>query len=136
MKDSATFSSELIFFILASLRKPQQSICSCICFALAVVNLKMVLEELSGLVDLSRAQTLHIYEATKVVVICEDKHLVLATFQIVTSCLRSFDDSWKLVIVGLILNLYRNYFFWKKRYQMLLAQIGLSDYSIWLSFRG
>ena len=93
MKDLAIFSSELIFFILASLQKPRKSICSCICFALAVVNSKMVLGELLGLADLSGAQTLRIHEATKVVVVCEDEHLVFATFQIVTPCLEGFDDS-------------------------------------------
>ena len=93
MKDSAILSLELILLILASLRKPRQSICSCICFALAVVDSKMVSGELLGLADLSGAQTLRIHEATKVVVVCEDEHLVLATFQIVTPCLKGFDDS-------------------------------------------
>ena len=80
MKNLAILSLELILLILASLRKPRQSICSCICFTLAVVDLKMVSRELLGPVDLSRAQTLCIHEATKVVVVYEDKHLVLATF--------------------------------------------------------
>ena len=93
MKDSAILSSELILLILASLRKPQQSIYSCICFALAIVNLKMVLGELLGPADLSGAQTLCIHEATKVVVVCEDEHLVFATFQIVTPCFEGFNDS-------------------------------------------
>ena len=93
MKDLAILSSELIFLILASLRKPRQSICSCICFALAVVDSKMVSGELLGPADLFGAQTLRIHEATKVVVVCEDEHLVLATFQIVTLYLEGFDDS-------------------------------------------
>ena len=136
MKDSAILSSELILFILASLRKPQQSICSCICFALAVVDLKMVSGELLGPADLSGAQTLRIHEATKVVVVCEDEHLVLATFQIVTPCLEGFDDSQKLAVVGLISSLCQNHFSQKERYRMPLAQISLSDYPIWPSFRG
>ena len=93
MKDSAILSSELIFLILASLRKLRQSICSCICFALAVVNSKMVLGELLGPADLSRAQTLYIYEATKIVMVYKDKHLVFAIFQIVTPYLEGFDNS-------------------------------------------
>ena len=93
MKDSVIFSLELILLILASLRKPQQSICSCICFALAVVDSKMVSGELLGPADLSGAQTLRTYEATKVVVVCEDKYLVLATFQIVMPCLKGFENS-------------------------------------------
>ena len=53
----------------------------------------MVLEELLGLVDLFGAQTLRIHEVTKVVMIYKDKNLVFATFQIVTPCFKSFDNS-------------------------------------------
>ena len=45
-----------------------------------VVNLKIVLGELLGPTDLSGAQALYIYKATKVVIVCEDKHFLLATF--------------------------------------------------------
>ena len=93
MKDLVILSLKLIFFILASLQKLQQSICSCISFALAVVESKMVLGELLGPTNLSGAQTFCIYEATKVVIICEDKHFILAAFQIVTPYLKGFDDS-------------------------------------------
>ena len=95
--------------------------------------MKIVLEELLGLADLSGAQTLRIHEATKVVVVCEDKHLVLATFQIVTLCLEGFDDSQKLAVVGLISSLCKNHFSRKECYRMLLAQIGLNDYPIGVS---
>ena len=40
----------------------------------------MILEKLLDPVDLSEAQTFYIYEAMKVVIIYEDKHLMLATF--------------------------------------------------------
>ena len=53
----------------------------------------MVLEKLLGLANLSEAQTLYIHETTKVVMICEDEHLILAIFQIVIPYLESFDDS-------------------------------------------
>ena len=133
MKDSAILSLELIFLILASLRKPQQSICSCICFALMVVNLKIVSGELLGPVDLSGAKILHIHKATKVVVVCENKYLVLANFQIVMSCLKNFKNSLKLAVVDLISSLCTNYFSRKKCYQIPLAQIGLCDYPIEVS---
>ena len=58
-----------------------------------VVNLKIVLEKLLGLADLSGAQIFCIHKAIKVVIICEDKHLVLIVFQIVTSYFESFDNS-------------------------------------------
>ena len=110
MKDLAILSLKLILLILASLRKPEQSICNYICFALVVVNLKIVLEELLGLADLSGAHAFHIYKVTKVVVVCEDKHFVFAIFQIVTPCFEGFDDSQKLAVVGLISSLCRNHF--------------------------
>ena len=93
MKDSAILSSEFILLILASLRKSRQSICSCIYFALMVVDSKIVLRELLGPTDLSGAQIFCIHEAIKIVVVCEDEHLVLATFKIVTLCLEGFNNS-------------------------------------------
>ena len=93
MKDLAILSLELIFLILVSLQKPQQSICSYICFTLAVVNLKMVSGKLFGPADLSGAQALRIYKAMKVVVVYEDEHFMLAAFQIVTPYFEGFDNS-------------------------------------------
>ena len=130
MKDLAILSSELFFLILVSLQKPQQNICSYICFALVVVDLKMVLEEILSPTDLSEAQALCIYEATKVVVVCKDQYFVLAAFQIVTPYLKDFDNSKKLALMGLVSSLYRNHFSQKKRYQVALAQIDLDDYFV------
>ena len=93
MKDLAILSLELILFILASLRKPRQSICSCICFALAVINSKMVSGELLGPADLSGAQALGIHKATKVVVVCKDEHFVFASLQIVMPYFEGFDNN-------------------------------------------
>ena len=80
IKDLAIFGLELIFLILASPEKSWQSIYSYICLTLAIVNSKIVLKELLGSVDLFKAQTLCIYETTEIVVICEDKIFILATF--------------------------------------------------------
>ena len=43
--------------------------------------------------DLFGAQTLCIHEAKKIVVICEDKHLMLAIFEIVIPYLKNFNNS-------------------------------------------
>ena len=67
--------------------------------------------------------------------VCKDKNLMLVTFQIVMPCLESLNNSQKLIIVGLIPSLYRNYFLKKERYKVPLAQIGLSNYPIWPSSR-
>ena len=96
----------------------------------------MVSGELLGPTDLSGAQTLCIHEARKVVMVCKDKYLVLATFQIVTPYLKGFANSQKLAFVGLISSLCKNHFSQKKCYQMTLAQLDLNDYPIWPSSRG
>ena len=84
MKDFAILSLKLIFFILTSLQELWQSICSRIYFALAIINLEMILKELLGSTGLSKAQTLYIHEATKVLMIYKDGHFVFATFEIMT----------------------------------------------------
>ena len=80
MKDLAILSSELIFLILALLMKPRQSIYSCICLALAIIDLKVITRELLGPTDLSGAQALHIYESTEFIMIRKDENLMLAVF--------------------------------------------------------
>ena len=134
MKDLAILSLELLFLILTFLEKPQQSICSCICLTLAIVNSEIVSRELLGLADLSGAQALCIHETTEVIVIRKDENLMLATFEIVVPRLKGLDNSQKLTVVGLIPSFYRNHFPKKERYWVPLIQIGLSDYSIKTSF--
>ena len=133
MKDLAIFSLELIFLILASLEKSWQSIYSCICFALVIVNLEMILKEFLSPENLFGAQTLYIYETIKVIVVRKDKNLMLATFQIVTPRLESLNNSQKLAVIGLIPSLCRNFFPRKEGYWIPIAQISLSDYLIWPS---
>ena len=62
----------------------------------------MVSGELLGPADLSRAQTLCIYETTEVIMVRKDENLMLAAFQIVTPRLEDFDNSQKLTVVGLV----------------------------------
>ena len=93
MKDLAIFSSELLLLILASLRKPRQSICSRIRFNLAIVDFEMVLRELLGPADLSGAQALCIHETTEIIMVCKDKNLMLTAFQVVAPSLECFNDS-------------------------------------------
>ena len=135
MKDSAILSSELLLLILASLRKPRQSICSRIRLTLAIVDSEVVSRELLGPADLSGAQALRIHETTEVIVVRKDENLMLAAFQVVTPRLEGFDDSQKLTVVGFVPCLCRNHFPKKEGYWMPLAQIGLSDYPIRTSSR-
>ena len=52
---------------------------------------EMVSKELLGSTNLSEAQTLHIYEVIKVVIIHKDEYFIFATFQIMTLCFKDFD---------------------------------------------
>ena len=90
----------------------------------------MVSGEFLGPADLSRAQTLCIYETTEVIMIHKDENLMLAAFQIVTPRLEDFDNSQKLTVVGLVSCFRWNHFPQKEGYWVSLAQIGLSDYPI------
>ena len=55
--------------------------------------MKMVLGELLSLTNLSEAHVFCIHKMTKIVVVYEDTHFVLAAFQIVMPYLKSFDNS-------------------------------------------
>ena len=54
----------------------------------------MILKKLLGLPDLMKAQTFHIYESTKFVVVSQDKSFVLAAFQIVYPSFESLNDCY------------------------------------------
>ena len=55
--------------------------------------MEMILKELSDLTDLSEAQTLCIPEIMEMVIVCKDKNLILATFEVMVLCLKDFDNS-------------------------------------------
>ena len=53
----------------------QQSISCYVSLALAISNLKVVLEKLLYLMDMPRAQTFGIYKPVEIVMIAKDKYL-------------------------------------------------------------
>ena len=53
--------------------------------------------------DLSGAQALCIHKMIKVILIYANKHLILATFLVIEPCFERFDNSQKLIVVGLVL---------------------------------
>ena len=80
MKNSSVLSPKLFLFILLSLRKTRQCVCSPIRLALTIINPKVIPEELLGPTDLAGAQALCIHETTKIVVIDKHEDFVLAAF--------------------------------------------------------
>ena len=105
------------------------------CFALVIVDLEIISKEFLHPTNLFEAQTLCIYETTKIVMICKNMYLVLTTFKIVTLYFENFDNSLKLTIIGFLLSFYKNYFSRKGGYLILLAQIDLSDYPIGSNYK-
>ncbi len=93
MENLEILISESFFSGLAFLKKARPNINSSISLFLIIIDSLSVLQKLLGLADLARAQTFHIYELTKVVIVSEDKDLVFATFQIVAPSLKSLNNS-------------------------------------------
>lgn len=58
----------------------KQDINYSISYSLTIINLKVVSKKLFGLADLTRAQTFHIHELTKVVMVNKDNDLIFAAF--------------------------------------------------------
>lgn len=90
--------------------KSWQGVCNCICFTLAVVNKKMILQKLLCPLYLMKAQTLGIYKFLKVVVIYKHKHFLLTILQVMPPYLKSFNNSKKLIVVGLVSSFCKNHF--------------------------
>lgn len=80
VKDPSIFSSQSIFLGLVSLKESRKSTCNYINFFLAVIDLKMVLQELFISPDLSDIKTLCIYELMKVIMVGKDDNLMLTVF--------------------------------------------------------
>ena len=77
MKNLSVFSLKLFFLIMASVRKVKEGVCSSVCFALLIINLKVVIREFLSPMDLSGAQTLCIHELAEVIVVGEYKDFIL-----------------------------------------------------------
>ena len=92
-----------------------------------------------GPADLSEAKSLCIHETTEVIIVRKDGNFMLAAFQIVTPRLKRFDDSQKLIVVGLVSSLGRNHFprkegYWVPLVKWVLVTIlsGLVSEASWL----
>ena len=80
MKNLRIHIFKIFFLGLTSLREARQSISYCISFSLIIIDLIVVLRELLGSADLTRAQTLHIYELRAVIKVNKDKNLIFSSF--------------------------------------------------------
>ena len=92
MKNLGILISESLFLGLASLGETRQSISRSISLSLTIIDSEVVLRELLGPADLTRAQALRIHESTEVIMVSKDKDLVFAAFQVVTPSLESLNN--------------------------------------------
>ena len=74
------FGTECFFLFNTPLKVSRQGISISIYFAPAVIDSEVVTKKFLSLADLSGAQTLCIYESTKVIVISKDKDFMFAIF--------------------------------------------------------
>ncbi len=80
IKNLSIFNSKSFFLGLTSLWEVKQSILHSISFFLTIIGLEVVLRELWGLADLTRAQTLWNYKLVEVIIISKDKNFIFAAF--------------------------------------------------------
>ena len=85
----------------------------------------MILKKLLGPADLTRAQVLHIYKLTEVIIVNKEENLILAVFQLVIPSLKDFNNSRELLIVNLVASFDGDYFLKKKttRYYWLILDL-------------
>ena len=76
----------------------------------------MIIKELLSPIDLSGAQVLCIQKTLEVIVICKDKNPIFAIFQVMMLSFECFNNSQKLIVVGLILYSCWNHYPQKKCY--------------------
>lgn len=79
-----------------------------------IINLEVISKKLLNLLNLIKAYLFCIHKLTQIVVVNEDKNLMLIAFQISTSSFKGFNNSQKLTIISFLSSLCKNHLFEKK----------------------
>ncbi len=93
IKNLGVLISESLFLGLVFLGEARQGISRSISLILTIIDSKVVLRELLGPADLTRAQVFCIYESTEVIIVSKDEDLVFAAFQVVAPSFKGFNNS-------------------------------------------
>ena len=80
IQDFDILGLEDFFFLCTLLRVLNQGISIFIYFALTIIHLKVITKKFLGLIDLSRAQTLHIHKSSEVIVVGKHENFMLRVF--------------------------------------------------------
>ena len=91
---------------------------------------EVVLKELLGPADTTKAQIFCIQESKEVIMVNKNEDLIFATFQVMAPSLKSFNNNKKLLIVSLIPSLSENHFWKKKDY--LIPSTNFGFVKIWI----
>lgn len=102
-------------------------------FFLIIIDLEIILRELLGLTDLTKAQALHFHKWSEVIIVNKDEKLIFTTFQVVALSVKSFNNNQNLVIMGFIPSFCEDYFLRKKSYWILLTNFGFRKICIFVS---
>lgn len=81
-----------------------------------VINLKVILREFLGLINLTKIQTFQIHKLTEVFMVSKDEVLVFTAFYIVMLSLKSLHNGQEFLIVDFITGLSRDHLSRKKGY--------------------
>ena len=92
MKNLSILILKHFFLGLASLGEVKQSIHRNISFFLTIIDLEVILKELLGSADLTRAQAFCIHELTKVVLVSKNENLIFAAFKVMVLSLKSLNN--------------------------------------------
>lgn len=105
------FFPQLSFFKGSKIKHQPQHYLS-----LTIINLEVILRELLGLMDLTRAQAFRIYVLLEVIMVSKDRNFVFATLQVVAPSFKGFNNSQEFLIISFVPTLCRNYLPQEKNY--------------------
>lgn len=74
-----------------------------------IIDIKVILKNFLDLVDLTKTQALCTDKLKKIIIVYKDDKLVFAIFHIVALSFKKNDNSYNVLIVGLVSNLVRDY---------------------------
>ena len=80
MRNLSILKFKIIIFTLIFLKKIKKSIYNYIYFFLIIINKKVVIKKLLGLINLIKAEIFYIYKLVKVDIIYKDKNLIFIIF--------------------------------------------------------
>lgn len=93
MKNLGILIFESFLFYQIFRLKLRQIISYSISLFLPIIDFKFILQWFLGLTDMTRTQVFCINELTEVIIVCNNKDFVFASFQVMTPSIKGFNNS-------------------------------------------